>query len=72
MNIFDMRTMLLACVFSNIISSSVFIGFWYSIRKRYQGMGLIAISFFLYTLGWLLSALRGGSIPDFITMTVSR
>lgn len=71
MNIFDMRTMLLACVFSNVISGSVFIGFWYSVRRRYQGMGLIAISFFLYTLGWLLSALRGGSISDFITMTVS-
>jgi diguanylate cyclase (GGDEF)-like protein/PAS domain S-box-containing protein len=71
MNIFDMRTMLLACVFSNIISGSVFVSFWISVRKRYHGMGLIAVSFSLYTMGWLLAALRDGIVPDFVSMTVS-
>lgn len=70
MYLFDIRTMLIAGAFSEIITASVLVIFWKSARSRFDGIGLIALSFCINIAAWLLPAFRGENIPDFFTMVI--
>ncbi len=70
MNLFDMRTVFLAGVFTEIISTIIVASLWLQAGKRYKGTAFLAASFALYTAAWFLAAMRG-LIPDFFAMTGS-
>ena len=70
MNLFDMRTIVLTGMVTEIISTVVIVALWLQNRKRFPGMALLATGFALQTAGWLLIIPRG-FIPDFVSMVVS-
>jgi len=70
MNLFDMRTIVLTGMVTEIISTVVIVALWLQNRKRFPGMALLAAGFAMQTAGWLLVIPRG-FIPDFLSMVVS-
>ena len=66
MHIFEMQTIMLSYLVSNILVTIVMLNVWYQNRKRFRGTSHWLIYYILQTLGILLIILKD-SIPDFFS-----
>jgi hypothetical protein len=70
MDLLNMRTVVFSYAISNFICVIVMAVLWIQNRRRFAGLGFWLTDFVLQFLALVLLALRG-SVPDFLSMTVS-
>jgi len=70
MEAFDIKTILLSCIITNLVSTMVMILLWQQIRNRIEGSFYWIVNFSFQTITFILIVLRG-SIPDWISIVLA-